>query len=392
MNQGGEDTNQADNTTTGSPLVMGVDIEKGLGSNNPRYALVLMSGEEVEEYKGVSVFRLLRMVWKKRPTLIACDNISELARGKKKLARLLSQLPPECVLIQITDPSTSLPKLAKNHGIKMTRLDPLDEARACAKLAMLGVGYKVEVFEPLTKVVVSRARSLGKGGWSQNRYRRKVHSSVRERASQIEERLKERGLSYTTHIQRGFGGYSRVEFTVDAKREDVPVRRMKHGDVRVSVKDVEKASVDYVPLQERRYVIVGIDPGTTVGIAALNLSGVPVEVFSKRGMSQADATRHILSTGTPVLIASDVFPPPRTVQKLASAFQVECVGNQLSVDEKRRLASMYDPANDHERDALAAALSAYKHYAPRIKKAERKAPAFCDIDSIRAAAIRVRSS
>ncbi|RLG20770.1 DUF460 domain-containing protein [Methanosarcinales archaeon] len=369
-------------------VVFGVDIEKGSSHSIPRYSVAVVGEDTVEEIRGVSKYKILRLAKKYKPEMIACDNIFELSRDKRELVNLLSMLPPNTKLVQVTDREHSLSALAKAHGIRISKTDPLDEARACAKLALLGVGHAVEVFENKTKIIVSRGRSLGRGGWSQNRYRRKVHGAVREMARNIERTLKEGGFEFEMNTKKGFGGYSRVEFVVEGARDKVPISSSRHADVRVVVSGVERSGIEFVPLAKKKYIIVGIDPGTTMGIAAFDLHGNLLGTTSERGLSISDAIEKILSFGIPVVFASDVAPAPKTVERLSRMFGVECVVSRLSVDEKRRLSSQFNPKNDHERDAIAAAYHAFRMYKNKLLKAEMKAPPFSDIEQIKADVIR----
>ncbi len=76
------------------------------------------------------------------------------------------------------------------------RFDPFAEARTAAHVASLGAGAEVIAFENESEVVVSRHRSLGKGGWSQNRYVRKIHGAVQLKGREIEMALVAAGLRY----------------------------------------------------------------------------------------------------------------------------------------------------------------------------------------------------
>ena len=79
-------------------------------------------------------------------------------------------------------------------------------------------------FEKTTEITVSRHRSPGKGWWSQNRYIRKMHGAVRERARDVEGHLVAAGLRYEKTERLAFGGFSRVHFAVYASRDAIPMR------------------------------------------------------------------------------------------------------------------------------------------------------------------------
>ena len=83
--------------------------------------------------------------------------------------------------------------MAKRHGVPYGK-DPMQEAEAAARLAAANVGHEVRAFENTTTVKVSRGRSTGGGGWSEDRYTRKIHGAVKRRAREVESTLTEAGL------------------------------------------------------------------------------------------------------------------------------------------------------------------------------------------------------
>ena len=169
-----------------------MDIVKGSSRSReaPRYALVILNGE-IERFPYISLFKLLRMIRQYRPDILAVDSIQELAPNRKELIALLKRLPPEVRLVQVTgnEHQEPLTNLGKEKGIAFNPMIPEEEAFACACLAAMSVGYVVSVFEDSTIIKVSRARSPGRGGWSQNRYRRKIQGKVREKVRDIEHKL-----------------------------------------------------------------------------------------------------------------------------------------------------------------------------------------------------------
>ncbi len=117
-------------------------------------------------------------------------------------------------------------------------------------------------------------------------------------------------------------------------------------------------------------VIVGIDPGTTAGIAILNFNGEVVNVFSSKDMGIDEVLRHITKFGVAAVIASDVNPASQFVNKL-SAKTGAVVFNpyiSLSVKEKTELTKDYPFRDPHQRDALAAALNAFNKFKNKFFK------------------------
>ncbi|MGZ4857361.1 MAG: DUF460 domain-containing protein, partial [Methanobacteriaceae archaeon] len=66
-------------------------------------------------------------------------------------------------------------------------------------------------------------------------------------------------------------------------------------------------------------IIVGLDPGLTVGVAILDLSGHIICVDSYKEISRAELIKYITNHGKTVLMATDVQTPPKTVKKIATA-------------------------------------------------------------------------
>jgi predicted RNase H-like nuclease (RuvC/YqgF family) len=359
--------------------IFGVDIVKGSSRSReaPHYAVAILNGN-VEKYSSVSRFKLLRLIKQYRPGILAVDSITELAENRKDLVSFLRRLPPEVRLVQVTgnEHQEPLTKLGRENGISFNPMVPEEEALAAACLASMGVGYIVSVFEDKTLIKVSRGRSPGRGGWSQNRYRRKIQGRVREKVREIEAKLKDR--VYDLHITEGFGGYVNGTFIVNARRSELGIHSSREEDVQVTVTSVEKEAIEFIPLEKKRrdYIIVGVDPGTTTAVAILDLSGRLVEVSSSRVSSVPDIIEHISEKGRPVVIATDVVPPPAAVEKIKRAFNAVLFtpNERISVEEKVRLARPLGYGNDHERDALAAAVKAFNAYKNKFAQIDKKAP------------------
>lgn len=128
------------------------------------------------------------------------------------------------------------------------------------------------------------------------------------------------------------------------------------------------------------WVIVGFDPGLTVGIAILDLSGNLMSLTSFKEISRAEVINHIMSYGRALIIASDVYPPPKSVKKLATALnsKIYSPSKLLSVESKKELVDSFIQTTDHlienahQRDALAAAIKTYKHYEKKLHQIEKR--------------------
>ncbi|MCG7850612.1 MAG: DUF460 domain-containing protein [ANME-2 cluster archaeon] len=375
-------------------VIFGIDIAKGSpgAKQHPRYAVAILTGSGIEHHKMVSLHKIIRMVWQQRPHILAVDNFHELTPGRQDLIALMRKFPPGTRLVQVTggEHPKSLTSLARNHNLSFDRLDPNQEAETCAVLASMDVGAEVLLFEDKTYIKVSRARSLGRGGWSQNRYRRKVHGHVRQKTREIEDTLRtlnrEQDLNYSSSIVKGFGGYVRGEFLVDAPRGCIPIKQTRLGDVQVRVQDVERDALVFCSLKEnkRKTLIVGIDPGTTTGLGMLDLEGNLVKSHSGRGMSVSDIVEMIARYGKPMIIATDVRPMPGTVEKIRRSFNAIPgePDESLSSEYKINLARPYGYRNDHERDAIAASAHVFRRHKNKFEEIRKRIPPGIDADEV----------
>ncbi|MEM3422131.1 MAG: DUF460 domain-containing protein [Candidatus Bilamarchaeaceae archaeon] len=116
------------------------------------------------------------------------------------------------------------------------------------------------------------------------------------------------------------------------------------------------------------YLIVGVDAGIKTGYAILNLRGELIAFGVVKEVGYDDLVRIISSFGTPSVIATDVSPAPFFVKKIAARFAAPLFEpkKSLLVKDKKRVSKGI--ADSHVRDAYAAAIKAYHHYANRLKQ------------------------
>jgi predicted RNase H-like nuclease (RuvC/YqgF family) len=367
-------------------VVFGVDVQSGdVRGEAPSYALVVFDGQ-VRERDVVSHRKLRRTIASEEPAIVATDNVFELAEDSDALVHLLGELPEGADLVQVTGDERPEPlsRVAKRHGVPYGK-DPMAEAEATARLAAASVGHRVRAFADTTEVKVSRGRSTGSGGFSEDRYTRKIHGAVKRRARAVEATLDEAGLDYDREVTEKYGGFANAVFAVDAAPGDIPVTTGRSGDVRVEMNRDRRDGIEFAPLAQRRdHVLVGVDPGTTTAVAVVGLDGQVLDVHSSRTVDAADVTEWIVERGRPVVVAADVEPMPETVEKLRRSFDAAgwTPETDLPVDEKlhRTREAAYD--NDHERDALAAALSAYDAHADQFDRVAAKVPAGQDVGPV----------
>ncbi|WP_134671057.1 DUF460 domain-containing protein [Halorussus marinus] len=359
-------------------LVFGVDVQSGdVRGDAPSYAVVAFDGENVDR-DVVSHRKLRRLIEREEPALVATDNMYELAPDKDALVHFLSELPDGTRLVQVTGAERPEPlsRVASRHGVPYDK-KPMAEAEAAARLAAGNVGHEVSAFADTTEIKVSRGRSTGKGGWSEDRYTRRIHGAVRKRAREIESELDGAGLDYERDATEKYGGLSNAVFTVEARPEDIPVSNRRSGDVRVEVERVRRDGIEFEPLAKRRdHVLVGIDPGTTTAVAITDLDGNVLDVLSTRTADTAAVIEWIIERGRPIVVAADVEPMPETVEKIRRSF--DAAGweptSDLPIDEKQHRTREHDYDNDHERDAMAAALYAFDDHEDQFDRIVEKIP------------------
>jgi predicted RNase H-like nuclease (RuvC/YqgF family) len=91
-----------------------------------------------------------------------------------------------------------------------------------------------------------------------------------------------------------------------------------------------------------------------------------------------------------LIVATDVFPTPGAVEKVKRSFNAVLYspGMDVPAEEKIALAKEFGYKNDHERDALAAASSAFKKYKNKFMQVDKKVPAEIDPDEVKALVVK----
>lgn len=372
---------------------MGIDVEPGCGSSRRCYSVaVVEDGRLVEKYEQVPLHRLIRLVWELRPDILAVDNVYELAEDARELGRVASMLPPELSIVQPTRlPDGSLVDvrhLARLAGLDPGRgkLSPSRTAYLVALLASMGYGSRLRFVEEKTRIIVARNRRLKHGGMSSPRYQRRVRAAILRAVKDIKRALDRSRLDYDLMFRKSGGGLDSAVFIVYAPRSRLNgvIKSHEDTDVRIEVQPVYSHRLSFehpaAPAERGRkpFIIVGVDPGISTGIAALDLRGRPVLALSRRGMDREEVVELIRSHGIPVMVATDVNPAPDFVRKLAGMLRVPLYTPpaSLSVEEKReifeKLAQRYPGlrriADSHVRDAFAAAVKAYRVHEAKLRQ------------------------
>ncbi|MEM5793399.1 MAG: DUF460 domain-containing protein [Candidatus Aenigmatarchaeota archaeon] len=124
-----------------------------------------------------------------------------------------------------------------------------------------------------------------------------------------------------------------------------------------------------------RPIIVGYDPGTTAALAILDTGGNILYLKSKKEFKKKEILQTIVGLGKPIIVAGDRTPLPDNVEKLASSLGCRTFepAEDISNLEKYNLIKEHLDIvkNDHQRDALASALKAYKYYFKLFRKTDK---------------------
>lgn len=131
-------------------------------------------------------------------------------------------------------------------------------------------------------------------------------------------------------------------------------------------------------LQSRRRIVLGIDPGISTGLAALDLDGEFLFARSEKEIRLDRIVQEISPYGKVVLVATDVTPVPDLVRRVASTFKAALFVPRKSMEtsEKRMLVSRYgqsrdiDVSDSHARDALASGIKALNKFKNKFEKLE----------------------
>lgn len=374
------------------PAYLGIDVVKsGSKLGDFTYSMAILRGGRLLKVDEVTVSRLIRLLWELKPDVIAVDNVLELGGSIRNVSNFVKLLPPGVRLVQVNLDERSLKDLrlvAREAGLELPhgKLDPKLSAVVIAFLASKGYGRDIEVFSKKVKIYVHRGRSGRAGGSSADRFRRNLRASVAQVVKKIEEVLRSNSIEYDITLRRSRGGVESAVFTVYCDRERLYglVKNAVGRDVVVRVRPVINiASIRHIALsqeQEQRHLIVGLDPGVEVGLAAIDLNGHVVTLKSARGLDREDVISLLRNLGKVVVIATDKQQPPDFVRRVAASLgaKVYTPERSLSTYEKESIARDYaelygiEVRDTHMRDSLVAAIEAYRSIEGKMKELEER--------------------
>lgn len=398
-------------------VVFGIDIlpsSSPSSSREPHYALVILKGNKVvENHHDVALRRIIRLAWEYRPHIISLDNIYELGKNERSIVKVISMLPLETSIVQVNVDDHKVVKLwevAKDAKLisEYSKFPPLKTAFLAATLALRGYGLKIKVYEEKTKIIVTKGRSLNPGGMSQSRYKRHIRGLILQATRKIKDALDEHGFDYDMIVRKTEHGLDGAVFIVYAPREKLYgiVSSMKGHDLRVIIKPVYREKIEFEKvepkvLSKKKPLIIGIDPGTFAGVAILDIDGNVLDVFSGKNLDRQVIIKHLERYGKPLIIASDVSPPSETLEKLAATLHAKLYVPQQSLtqSEKEEIVKTYlknigsslEIEDAHQRDALAAALDAWKSFKLKFEQIDNyisKLDLDLDLDKIKSEVIK----
>ncbi|MEM4133989.1 MAG: DUF460 domain-containing protein [Candidatus Micrarchaeia archaeon] len=120
-------------------------------------------------------------------------------------------------------------------------------------------------------------------------------------------------------------------------------------------------------------IIVGVDPGTYIGIAIFDLNANLIHSSTITDKGKEVVVSEISKYGNPIVVASDVNPPPQLVTQIASYFNARLYYPKATISDISKTIETvnYKFSSVHERDAIIAVLSFFKENANKLRWIER---------------------
>jgi uncharacterized protein len=129
-------------------------------------------------------------------------------------------------------------------------------------------------------------------------------------------------------------------------------------------------------------IIIGIDPGTTLGIAIVGIDGKLTNYYSQRAYGLSDAISHVTKQGYPICIGTDKAKIPKLIKNISTNLGIKIYSpkEDMTSEEKRILIQKYETKfrntvkynNAHEYDSICCALYAYSKAKKLLSKIKQK--------------------
>jgi len=136
---------------------------------------------------------------------------------------------------------------------------------------------------------------------------------------------------------------------------------------------------------QREFLILGLDPGTTIGLALIDKEGKIIHISSKRDSGLSEAISIITSKGIPLCIGTDKAKIPKSIKSISTIMGIKSYhpDEDMTFAEKKELITRYEEkhsdkikySNAHEYDSICCALYAYhksKKLLEKLKTREKE--------------------
>ncbi|MFX1285260.1 MAG: DUF460 domain-containing protein [Promethearchaeota archaeon] len=383
-----------------STIIFGLDIlaRSTKASKGSIFSLIVLTKDRINKYPKLNRKSLFKKIEDLKPNFIAMDNIFELSPSVKGIIRFLQKIPVNTMLVQVTgSPRVGMEKitiLIQKHKLKKElsfslsskKLNSLETAEVCARLCQKHVGYEILAFEEEIRIRISKKKSHGRGGWSAPRYERISRAAVTHAADEVELILREKEITWEV-----FEYPQRRVYIAHLEKEIIPdilalIKPLTTELVRVTLERITKANLDFQPLdvsiaptsRSLKNIILGVDPGTTTGIAIVDLmKGHVLYLKSKRECGVSEIIRTASKFGKICCVAADVTPIPATVEKIARITGAKLISPTVLVSAAakreylhnyRDITVNYSHLDSHERDALFGAIKAFNSLKEQLSK------------------------
>ncbi|MFX0124690.1 MAG: DUF460 domain-containing protein, partial [Candidatus Hodarchaeota archaeon] len=381
-------------------IIFGLDIlaRSNKPSKGSIFSLVVLTQKHLDKYPKINRRTLFNKIEDLKPDYIAMDNIFELSPSAKGITRFLQKIPPQTMLVQVTgSPRTGMEKIStliRKHRLKkelsfssgFQKMNSLETAEVCARLCQKHIGHEVLAFEEEIRIRVSKKKSHGRGGWSAPRYERISRAAVSQAGDEVESILHDKSITWEV-----FEYPQRRVYIAQLEKKKISeiqtlIKPLSTELVRVSLERISKSNLDFQPLDVNiaptrlslRNIILGIDPGTTTGIAIVDLmKGNLLYLNSKRECGISTIIRTASKFGKICCVAADVIPIPATVEKIAKITGAKLISPTILVSAAAKREYLHDyrdktvnysRLNSHERDALFGAIKAFNSMKDQISK------------------------
>jgi len=381
-------------------IYAGIDIEpmnSPLSKSPPTYSLAIFQEDlSIFEKKNVRKKKLFEYLNKYNVNYLAIDNIFELVKNNSELYHIIKDLPIGIKIVQVTGnpaiPNTLKPLkiIAQQNNIKTDYTNPLESAKVCIELVRKKIGYLINLYKDETKITVSTAKIPGRGGQSANRYKRDLTGRILNISREIQSLLEKNKIDYDLSFRKNEYGLDYSHFLVYSDYQSIYtlIRPVFTPKIKIKISPIKKNQVEFIPLSgasapltKSKSLIIGLDPGITIGVAILDLKGNILDIFSKKQMSRNDLRKLIFNNyGIPSVVGTDIIKIPRFVEKFANLSQALIYHPKkvLKIPEKHELVNTFLKShnsnikieNAHERDALVSAIKAYQFFEKRFKKVD----------------------